>query len=193
MCASLSFCCCAGGVVVGAGVDAWLRWISCCTVSGAFGSGSIGMCGHWVEKHLGCHDSPQLFVFRTLHSRPWKSQLHTEHVALVCGTRCGCMMVYERVGRTMERRCRLERVVVLSLRGVVCVPAGPGLEASPMMVPRFPYRALRCGLVGGSGVVGSWYGLWSPSNKEEKVRSCCGCFGCCVRCGRLAWCRRACS
>ena len=127
LCAPLSFCC-AGGVVGGAGVDAWLRWISCCTVSGAFGSGSIGMCGHWVEKHLGCHDSPQLFVFRTLHSRPWKSQLHTEHVALVCGTRCGCMMVYERVGRTMERRCRLERVVVLS-RGVVCAPAVTNLAS----------------------------------------------------------------
>ena len=34
-------------------------------------------------------------------------------------------------------------------------------------------------VVGGSGVVGGWYGLWSPS-KEDKVKSCCrGCCCCC--------------
>ena len=39
----------------------------------------------------------------------------------------------------MERRCRLARVVVLLLLPVVvCAVVGPGLEASPMMVPLFP-------------------------------------------------------
>ena len=132
----LRCCCCSssslGADAVGAGVGGWLCWSSCCTALGAFVSGMTGMCGQFVVKHLGCHDSPQLLVFRTLHSRPRKSRLQTEQVAFVCGTRCGCIMVYARVGRTMERRCRLVRVVLLLL-----LPDG-GCAVSGLLGPPLP-------------------------------------------------------
>ena len=118
--------------------------------SGAFGLLTIGTCGQLVAKHRGCHDSPQLWVSLTLHSRPFRSRLQTEQVALVRGTRCGCMMVYDLVGRTMLLRRRLVRFVVVSLACVVELVAGPGCVASPMRMPRRPYIAFRMALVGGS-------------------------------------------
>ena len=100
LCASLGLCCCCGCCCCSVGADVvdvcgggWLGRSSCCTASGAFGLGITGMSGQFVAKHLGCQDSPQLFVFLTLHSRPWKSRLQMEQVALVWGTRCGCIMV----------------------------------------------------------------------------------------------------
>ena len=189
LCASLWLCCCCsvGADVAGAGGGGWLFRSSCCTASGAFGLGITGMSGQFVLKHLGCQDSPQLLVFLTLHSRPWKSRLQMEQVALVWGTRCGCMMVYVLLGRTMERRCRLARVVLL-LPVVVCAVAGPGCDASPTRMPRRPYIAFRVLLMGGSGnsseaaMFTAWKGLWSPSSDVNVVyvwcwggRHCCWC------------------
>ena len=99
-----------------------------------------------------------------------------EQVALVWGTRCGCIMVYVLVGRTMERRCRLVRVVVLSVPVVVCGLVGPGCDASPMRMPRRPYSAFRVLLVGVRGncseaaMFMAWNGLWSPSSDLNVVR-----------------------
>ena len=83
-----------------------------------------------------------LCVFQTRHSRPMRSWLQTVHVALVCGTRCGCMVVYVRVGRTMLRRLRLA-LLVSSLVVAVGVEGGPGYDASPMRRPRSPYLAFQ--------------------------------------------------
>ena len=78
------------------------------------------MVGHVVEKHRGCHDSPQLCMLRTRHSRPAKSWLQTGHVALVCGTRRGCMVVYVRVGRTIVLRRLLVVFLVASVVPSAC-------------------------------------------------------------------------
>ena len=167
-------CCSAGADVVGVGGGGWLCRSSCCTVSGAVGLGMTGMSGQFVVKHLGCQDSPQLLVFLTLHSRPWKSRLQTEQVALVCGTRCGCITVYVLFGRTMDRRCLLARVVLLLLVAV-CASVGPGCDASPIRTPRRPYAAFRVLLVGGScsssdvAMLMAWYGLWSPNRVVNVV------------------------
>ena len=79
---------------------------------GVFGAVCIGISGQVVAKHVGCHNSPRLRVLGVRHSRPTKSWLQTVHVALVCGTRCGCMVVYVRVGKTMLRRRRFVVLVV---------------------------------------------------------------------------------
>ena len=106
-----------GGAAAGvAGAAAVLvPCMSCLTSSGVFGSVCTGMVGHVVAKHRGCHDSPQLCMLRTRHSRPAKSWLQTGHVALVCGTRRGCMVVYVRVGRTIV----LRRLLVVFLAASV--------------------------------------------------------------------------
>ena len=87
-----------------------------------------------------------------------------------------------------ERRCRLVRVVVLSVPAVVCAVVGAGCDASPMRMPRRPYIAFRVLLMGGSGISSeaamfmAWKGLWSPSSVVNVVyvwrwggRSCCWC------------------
>ena len=84
----------------------WVFWggvVSCLMSSGVLGALIMGMCGHVSAKHRGCHESPWLLVFRTRHSRPWKSQLHMLQVALVCGIRLGCMVVYVFVGSAIDR------------------------------------------------------------------------------------------
>ena len=88
---------------------------NCLTSSGVFGSVCTGMVVHVMAKHRGCHDLPQLSMARTRHSRPPKSWLQTGHVALVCGRRRGCMVVYVRVGRTIV----LRRLLVVFLAASV--------------------------------------------------------------------------
>ena len=130
-------------ILVGVGV-AWPAFIvSCLMASGVHGVVCMGMFGQVVAKHLGCHDSPWLCVLRTRHSRPTRSWLQTAQVSLVRGTRCGCMVVYSCVGRTMLRRRRLVVILVLPLLSMVGGEGGPGCDASPMRTPRSPYRAFR--------------------------------------------------
>ena len=78
---------------VGVGVVGLFGIINCLISSGVFGVVCMGMSGQVAAKQRGCHDSPWLLVLRTRHSRPMKSWLQTVHVALVCGTRSGCMVV----------------------------------------------------------------------------------------------------
>lgn len=100
-----------------------------------------GISGHVEAKHLGCYESPLLLELRTRHSRPTKSWLQTGHVAALCGMRCGCVVVYVRVGSTILRRCRLALLVVSA--SVAWDLLGPGCDASPMRTARSPYLALR--------------------------------------------------
>ena len=81
----------ATSAVVGAAGVA--RVVSCLMLSGVSGVVWIGMSGQVSAKHLGCHDSPQLWVLRTRHSLPTRSLLQMLQVALVWGARCGCMVV----------------------------------------------------------------------------------------------------
>lgn len=168
-------------------------------VPGVSGAVWMGMWGQVVVKQRGCHESPWLWVLRIRHSQPTKSMLQTLQVAWVRGIRCGRMVWYWRVGRTMERRLRLLVVVVVQVAGVVtwaagvlAVLGGPGWDASPIRVARRPYRALRRLLVGcgvvcvNGGMVGVWRVSWSPK-REVKVGGGCRCACGCGGGGRAVW------
>ena len=74
---SSSLGCCRGVVPVGVVVVVVAFEMSCVMSCGVSGAVCTCTCGQVVAKHLGCHDSPQLCVFRIRHSRPLKSWLQT--------------------------------------------------------------------------------------------------------------------
>ena len=105
----------------------------------------MGMVGHVVAKNRGCHDSPQLCMLRTRHSRPAKSWLQTGHVALVCGTRRGCMVVYVRVGRAIVFRRLLVVLVVSVVPSVVVFGGNPGEHHAARPSSNFAVSVRGCG------------------------------------------------
>ena len=81
--------------------------------------------------------------------------------------------------------CAADGSVWLVVVVLVASVLGPGFEASPIRVARSPYLALRCCSVGcrvlcaNRGVLGIWYGLWSPSSAVKLVDGCCPPCCCC--------------
>ena len=147
---SLVCACCVAPAGAGGGAAAGVAAVlvpcmSCLTSSGVFGSVCTGMVGHVVAKHRGCHDSPQLCMLRIRHSRPAKSWLQTGHVALVCGTRRGCIVVYVRVGRTIVFRRLLVVLVVSVVPSVVVFGGNPGEHHAARPSSNFAVSVRGCG------------------------------------------------
>ena len=76
------------------GVAVWCAsWMSCVIVLGVLLGCCIGMLGQVVAKQRGCHDSPQLLVLRTRHSRPVRLALQVRQQGLRPGGLTGCISV----------------------------------------------------------------------------------------------------